>query len=61
MFRKFYLFHCSSPHVSAVEAGQVTCCVIGDNCELSKLVQPDNLLISTGKKSFSVRLGELAG
>ena len=30
-FRKFYLFNCSSPHVSAVEAGQVTCCVIGDN------------------------------
>ena len=30
-FRKFYLFNCSSPQVSAFEAGQVTCCVIGDN------------------------------
>ena len=31
MFRKFYLFNCSSPQVSAFEAGQVTCCVIGDS------------------------------
>jgi hypothetical protein len=31
VFRKFHLFNCSSPHVSPVEAGQVTCCVIGDN------------------------------
>jgi hypothetical protein len=31
MFRKFYLFNCSSPHDSAVEAGQVICCVVGDN------------------------------
>jgi len=53
--------NCSSPHVSAVEAGQVTCCVIGDNCELLNLFQPDTLFISTGKKSFSVRLSELAG
>jgi hypothetical protein len=31
MFRKFYLFNCSSPQVSAFEAGRVTCCVIGEN------------------------------
>jgi hypothetical protein len=31
MFQKFYLFNCSSPQVSAFEAGRVTCCVIGDN------------------------------
>jgi hypothetical protein len=30
-FVNFSLFNFSSPHVSAVEAGQVTCCVIGDN------------------------------
>jgi hypothetical protein len=51
MFWKFYLFNCSSLHVSAVEAGQVTCCVIVDNCELLNLFQPDTLYISTGKKS----------
>ena len=31
MFRKFYLFNCSSPHISAFEAGQVTCCFISDS------------------------------
>jgi hypothetical protein len=31
MFRTFLLFNCSSLRVSAFEAGQVTCCVIGDN------------------------------
>ena len=30
-FWKSYLFKCSSLQVSAFEAGQVTCCVVGDN------------------------------
>jgi hypothetical protein len=31
MFQKCYLFNCSSPQVTAFEAGPVTCCAIGDN------------------------------
>jgi hypothetical protein len=63
MFRKLYLFNCSSPQVSAFEAGQVTLLCYWRKlvCELLKLFQPDTLFISTGKKSFGVRLSELAG